>query len=184
MSTAKLNLWVSNQDDPCRMTQRRDTKTGQIWNYYFNIFNCDGGILEWCGRRYMNLQGTCGHLEVEVPPGCYRINACATAVSLVDPKNPTVYHGNWFTDSAIVQAYCGQETCVILFDPSLYRCEYILTYATRAAAERNVIPMDLATRVQQVLDELREALPKPDKQFELGYLDEIEKGIIEQEKKQ
>jgi hypothetical protein len=76
MGTGKLNIWVSDVANPCGTWQGG----GKI-----TIFDCDG-ILEWpCGRymapdgswqpvpggKYKDLPFKCGHLEVEVPPGCY-----------------------------------------------------------------------------------------------------------------
>jgi hypothetical protein len=66
MSTSKLNVWVSELDEPCRISNR---------TWYVTIYTCDGKPLEWCGKRYVVLPARCGHLEVEVPPGCYTISA-------------------------------------------------------------------------------------------------------------
>lgn len=40
-----------------------------------HILHCNGEILKWCGKKYANLPTQCGHLEVEIPPGCYMVVA-------------------------------------------------------------------------------------------------------------
>lgn len=165
MSTVKLNIWVSELDEPCRISNR-------MW--YVTIYTCDGKPLEWCGKKYVVMPAKCGHLEVDVPPGCYTINAVWGFRFLGG-----VYYVNHFTDHAIVQACCGQEICVTLYTPTAHRCGVIFLRALHDLQKQNVIKPDLVKRAEEVITEIVKSIPQPKNQFELGHLDEIEK-IVEQ----
>jgi hypothetical protein len=168
MGMAKLNIWVSGFDDPCSIDDR---------TWYVTIYNCDGTVLDWCGRRYIVLPAKCGHLQVEVPPGTYYIRAVWSFG--VKP----IFWGNHFTDPAIVQAVCEETTCVKLFNPSAHRCGYILVRAVRDLAKQKAIEPDLAERVEKAVKAALEVIPRPEREFELGHADEIEKLVREQEGK-
>jgi len=169
MGLAKLNIWVSATDDPCAVDNR---------TWYVTIYDCDGNVLSWCGRRYIVLPARCGHLEVEVPPGCYRINA-VWSFSIVGG----IFYVNHFTDSAIVQACCDQHVCVKLFNPSIHRCGTIFLRAVRDLVAQKAIKPEVAQPVEQAINKLLELLPRPAKKFELDHLDEIEKLVREQERR-
>lgn len=169
MSTSKLNIWVSELDDPCRISSR---------TWYVTIYNCDGKPLEWCGRRYVVIPAKCGHLEIEVPPGCYRINAVWGFRFLGG-----IYYVNHFTDSTVVQACCGEETCLTLFAPTAHRCGVILLRALMDLQKQNAIKPELAKKAQEVLGEVIKAIPQPIRGFELDHLDEIDKLVEEQDRK-
>lgn len=70
MSTAKLNVWITEIGDPCHFIEPSPNE-----NWYVHILDCDGKVLEWCGRRYRDFLAKCGHVEIEVPPGCYTVMA-------------------------------------------------------------------------------------------------------------
>jgi hypothetical protein len=85
MGVGRLNIWISDVADACGTS----TLSGRA-----TIFDCDG-ILAWpCGRfrtsgtdwqivpqgTYRNLPFRCGHLEAEVPPGCYWVVAGSVLV--------------------------------------------------------------------------------------------------------
>lgn len=168
MGMAKLNIWVSAIDDPCSIDNR---------TWYVTIYNCDGKVLEWCGRRFVVMPARCGHLEVEVPPGCYRINAVwSFAVA------GGVIYVNHFTDSAVVRACCDHHQCVTLFNPSIHRCGTIFLRAVRDLVLQKGINQEIAQPVEQAVNRLLAATPRPFRGFELDILDEIEKLVREQEK--
>jgi hypothetical protein len=116
------------------------------------------------------------HLEIEVPPGCYRINA----VWSFRIAGGVIYV-NHFTDSAVVQACCGEHMCVTLFNPSIHRCGTIFLRAVRDLVLQKGINAEIAQPVEQAVGRLLAATPRPFKGFELDILDEIEKLVREQE---
>lgn len=171
MGMAKLNIWISGIDDPCTVSDR---------TWYVTIYQCDGNVLEWCGRRYVVLPARCGHLEVEVPPGCYYIKA-VWSYAVVEPGE--VYRANHFTDPAIVQARCEEPTCVKIFAPSAHRCGLIYLRVVAELAKAKVIKPALARQAEDAINAVLEYLPRPMYEFELGHADEIERLVREQESK-
>ncbi len=169
MGLATLNIWVSATDNPCSV----DTKT-----WYVTIYDCDGHVLEWCGRKFVVMRARCGHLEVQVPPGCYRINAVWSFTFAGG-----VFYVNHFTDSAVVQACCDHHVCVTLFNPSTHRCGVIFLRAVKDLLEQKAIKADVAQQVETAINNLLQFLPRPTKGFELDHLDEIERLVREQERK-
>jgi hypothetical protein len=170
MGMAKINIWISAMDDPCLVDSR---------TWYVTIYDCDGNVLEWCGRKYVVLPAKCGHLEVEVPPGCFLLRA-VWSFSLVGG----IYYVNHFTDAAIVQAVCEQTTCVKLYNPSIHRCGTIILRAVKDLVLQKVVKPELAKQYEVALNAVLANVPRPLKGFELDHLDEIEKMVREQENAQ
>ncbi len=165
MSTAKLNIWISDLDKPCKISNIP---------WYVNIYTCDGEPLEWCGKRYIVLKADCGHLEVEVPPGCYTINAVWGYY-----QTGGAIYGNHFTDHAIVNAKCGEETCITLYTPQAHRCGLIFKLALEDLVRHGQINKEIAFRAIEAVKAVIDTLPKPINRFELGILEEIDKKIRE-----
>lgn len=168
MGLTKLNVFVSGMDDPCTIDSRP---------WYVTIYNCDGDVLEYCGKRYVMLEAPCGHLETEVPPGCYRIIAVWNFKILIPGLHFRVNH---FTDSAIVTVCCGQETCVKLFNPSAHRCGEIYVRALRDLVAQKAIAGDLAQQVKAAVEGINRQLGRPVKLFELAHMDEIEEFLVKE----
>jgi len=169
MGMARLNVWVSAIDDPCGFDSR---------TWYITIFDCNGDVLNWCNKRFVVLPAECGHLEVEIPPGCYYIKAVWSY-----KWGNGFYYVNHFTDAAIVQAVCDQTACVKLFNPSIHRCGKIIVWAAKDLVNQKVIRPDVARRHEAALNEVLANVPAPMKGFELDIMDEIEKLVKEQEQK-
>lgn len=170
MGMAKLNVWISGMDDPCSVDNR---------TWYVTIYNCDGDVLDWCGKKYVVLPARCGHLEVMVPPGCYYIKAVWSFTVLGG-----IYHVNHFTDAAIVTACCEQTVCVKLFNPSVHRCGTIVVRAIRNLVKQKAVKPELARQHEMALEAALANIPRPIKGFELDHLDEIEKLVRTQEEGQ
>lgn len=112
MSTARLNIWITETGDPCRISPAK---------HKVYVLHCNGDILEWCkdGKpfKYADIPTDCGHLELEIPPGCYVVGAVMSG-----GVRSTKWLGNHLTHIAVVRANCGDDICVTLFEPSLYVC--------------------------------------------------------------
>lgn len=172
MGMAKLNIWVSDTDDPCRISDR---------TWYVTIFDCNGDVLQWCKKKYLLMPAPCGHLEVEVPPGCYYIKAVWSF--WLAPGKSIVYKVNHFTDAAIIQACCEQHVCVKLFNPSIHRCGTIVIRAIKDLLRQKVIKPEQVKQVEKAMNEALSAVEKPKKAFELSISDEeIEKIVTAQTK--
>ncbi len=172
MGLARLNIFVSGLDDPCRVSNR---------TWYVTIYNCDGSVLEWCNRRYVVLRAPCGHVQVRVPPGCYYIKA-VWSYTVVEPNR--IYRANHFTDAAIVTACCEQVSCVKLFNPRAHRCGLIYVQALQDLVRQKAIDPDQAKRAIEAVHGTAEAIGAADKPFELGHLDEIEELVRRQEEEE
>jgi hypothetical protein len=108
MSAANLNVWITAIGDPCHITDKE---------YFVHVFDCEGKVLEWCGKKYSFIPTKCGHVAIEVPPGCYAVFAGQ------DPKGVGIPpFGNWLTHVQVVRISCGDHLCVTLFSPSLHFC--------------------------------------------------------------
>jgi hypothetical protein len=111
MSTAKLNVWITAIGDPCHMMQERSDE-----QWYVHIVDCEGKVLTWCGRKYRDIETKCGHVEIDIPPGCYAVFASHTK------GGGEGNFGNRLTHVQIVRANCGDHVCVTLFSPTLWYC--------------------------------------------------------------
>jgi hypothetical protein len=188
MSTATLNVWISNLGQPCSIAN--DEGAGIPYHWSVAVAHCDGQVLNWSEGRYRlhhedkwlpipkhTPQGITtagwwyemiptrdGHVEIEVPPGCYTVVA-----SMHTWFEHGVLYGNWATDRAIVQGCCGDDVCVRLYASSFQPCHVILF--------KHVLPMLMRNNKinekdgQAAINALT-ALHNPEQlsPFEKGYL--------------
>jgi hypothetical protein len=168
MGMAKLNVWISGMDDPCTVSRR---------TWFVTIYDCDGNVLQWCGKRFLLMPARCGHLHVEVPPGCYYLKA-VWSYWVIKPGYE--YRVNHFTDAAIVQACCEQTTCVKLFNPSAHRCGTIFVLAAKDLLKQKLVRAENVKRVTAEMNELLRQLPEPLKGFELAHIDEVDRLMKKQ----
>ncbi len=118
MSTATLNVWITEFSDPCHiMGNTPDPLDHEMYNWFVHIVDCHGEPLVWCGRRYTFMPARCGHLEVQIPPGCYAVFAGHSPSPGGRPP-----FGNRLTHIQVVRANCGDHVCVTLFSPDLWHC--------------------------------------------------------------
>ena len=109
MSTATLNVWITNFGDACHIVDRE--------NWFVHITDCNGKVLKWCNRKYSFIRTKCGHVEIEIPPGCYSVFAGHSGRGEGVPP-----FGNRLTHVQVVRANCGDHICVTLFSPSMWHC--------------------------------------------------------------
>jgi hypothetical protein len=162
MGLGRLNIFVSQLDDGCKVDNR---------TWFVTIYDCDGRVLEWCGRRYAVLPARCGHLEIDVPPGCYTLLAVWSFA--VGPGG--VIFGNHFTDHAVAHVCCDQTECVTLFAPTAHRCGVIFDVALRVLEQRGEggPPPEVVGRAREAIREVLNYLPRPGRPYELGNIEEL-----------
>lgn len=156
MGLGTLNIWVSDVADPCGTWSGDGRMT---------IFDCNG-ILEWrCGRfrtpegewkevpngRYKDLPFRCGHLEVEVPPGCYWVVA-----GYVGAPGPVI-HLNYTTHVGIVQVGCDETACVKVYNPTVRLCWDWFLVGLRVLATKGQAGID-PERVRELENTVEEML--------------------------
>ena len=149
MSTARLNVWITEIGDPCHIIDDKD-------EWFVHIVDCEGQVLTWCGRKYRDIPAKCGHAEIEIPPGCYAVLASHSREGAINPP-----FGNRLTHVQIVRANCGDHICVTLFSPSLWHCgtwfkaavEQQMAGLTRAQVDQRVARTAVEA-VQNLLDKI------------------------------
>ncbi len=151
MSTAKLNVWITARSDACHIDDQD--------RWFVHITDCRGRVLEWCGRKYSFIPAKCGHVEIEVPPGCYTVFAGHSAGPGGFPP-----FGNRLTHVQVVRANCGDHVCVTLFSPSSWHCGTWFAQAIRTQMERleaGGVDPELAFGVVEAVRKFTDAL-QPD----------------------
>jgi hypothetical protein len=118
MSTAMLNVWITEIGDPCHIIKPHP-EDPEGW--FVHVLDCDGNVLQWCKTTYRDIPAPCGHAEIEVPPGCYSVLASHTRGAGTAPDGTPVF-GNRLTHVAVVRVNCGDHACVTLFSPSIWHC--------------------------------------------------------------
>jgi hypothetical protein len=126
MSAARLNVWVTAVGDPCRIDNEHQ--------WFVHVLHCEGDVLRWCGRAFTNIPTRCGHVEFDVPPGCYMV--CATWSPGAPAAGRPTSLGNHISHLVTVRANCGDHVCVTLFPPTFHHCGIWWLVAARAAIER------------------------------------------------
>ena len=155
MSTAKLNVWITEIGDPCHIIQ---PPKGEEW--FVHIVDCEGKVLTWCGRKFRDIPTKCGHAEIEIPPGCYVVFASHSREG-----EGVGEFGNRLTHVQIVRANCGDHVCVTLFSPSLWYCGTWFNAAVRqqqAALGRAGVDQKTARVALAAVDDLLQKI-KPDR---------------------
>ena len=142
MSTAKLNVWVTKVGDPCKIDMEHQ--------WFVHVLHCDGELLNWCGRVYTNLPTKCGHLEIEIPPGCYMV--CATwspgPAGVIVPTSL----GNHISHLVSVRANCGDDVCVTLFPPTFHWCGIWWLIALRENLALNLFPPEAGNAAKAAVE--------------------------------
>ena|SRR5215207_8630370 len=166
MGMARLNIWITDLGHPCKMAQR---------DWVVAIAGCDGKVLEWCGKKYDSVPAPCGHVDLEVPPGCYVIRASAHTW-----WSEGLLIGNWATDRAVVQACCDEHHCVTLYAPSVMACWIpLFEIVLQVMADKGKVPREAL----QALRTVNEAIAKqPATEFERGEAELLRAMFASQKK--
>lgn len=194
MSTSILNVWITNLGDPCSISN--DSGRGIPYRWSVAVFHCDGEVVNWSEGRYrfhrddpwtripfhVPVGGTQagwwyemiptrdGHVEIELPPGCYVVRGSMHTWFV----NNTLF-GNWATDRGIVQACCGDDVCVTLYAPSFQPChvvlfEFVIPLLLRQAA--------IGPEGQRALEAMKALVdPQQLSAFERGELDALRRAF-------
>ncbi len=153
MSTVKLNVWVSQVGEPCKIDNEHQ--------WYVHILHCDGELLKWCGRVYTNLPTKCGHLETAIPPGCYMV--CATWSPAPAGSSTPTSLGNHISHLVTIRANCGDEVCATLFPPTFHWCGIWWLIALRENMAQKMLPnnaLPAAENALKAVDALLKQLPQ------------------------
>jgi hypothetical protein len=173
MGLGKLDIWI-RYEPGVTWSCKVDTVDWPQWGgWLVTIKDCTGRILEWCGKRYSRIGPTKhGHIEIEVPPGCYILSAISLAKGC-----------NTFTAPAFVQVGCDEAVCVNLLAPIENTCSWYYIAGVRQGVRDKVIPKEVAERAIATAKEVLRYVPKPTlRPGEVSIereIEEIEKVIAE-----
>ena len=151
MSAARLNVWVTAVGDPCRIDNQHQ--------WFVHVLHCNGDVLEWCDRRYVNIPTRCGHADIPLPPGCYTV--CATWSPAPPTAGPPTSLGNHISHLTVVRADCGEHVCVTLFPPTFHWCGIWWLIAARQAVEMKLVDADVVKPAIEAMQRVTEAI-EPD----------------------
>ena len=156
MSTAKLNVWITEVGNSCRIDMKN--------KWFIHVLHCDGTVLDWCDTLYTNLETKCGHREIEVPPGCYMVCATWRNRGPGQAGTPTKL-GNHITHVQVVNTSCGGDICVVLFPPTMHHCGIWWQLAVKEAIKGKQLPKEAqgaAEAAVRAVDDLLKVLPPED----------------------
>jgi hypothetical protein len=173
MALSKLDVWITSQGDPCKISER-DEHDNTPW--VVAIWHCDGELLNWCGKQYYNLVANCGHLEVSLPPGTYVIRA---ADGMAIQPNGQI-SGNHWSDHAVVTVCCNENNCVTLYAPSAHSCGIGFLAALERMIVAKRIPADIGNPAVSALKKVMEKIPMTN--FETKALPKMYELLVTAEK--
>lgn len=187
MSTSILNVWITKLGEPCKITNRP---------WVVAISHCDGRVLNWSEGRYRHhsddswtpipyhtppggvpgfwyesIPTKDGHVEIELPPGCYTVRGTMHSWF----SNGLLY-GNWATDRAIIQACCGGHVCTTLYAPTKTACSIVLfEYVVPLLMKHDIVKNRNAQAVIKAMKEIF----KPDEasEFEQGEFETLRRAF-------
>ena len=190
MSVAKINLWIPDYQDTCRIDNTN--------HFVATVQNCEGQVLEWSGGRYWTKDnqwhpivgdlagakpgvpgyydgvpgtGDPGHVCFEVPPGCYIVSASTHIWIELPAEHELIILGNLGTQHAMVKACCGEDVCVTVYQPTGWHCSVIevMELLLPVMAERNLVDRRLVDDARRALQPIVDRL-KPSN-FDLNSLE-------------
>lgn len=173
MGLSKLNVWITSQGDPCKISER-DEHDNRPW--VVAIWHCDGDLLTWCGTKYYNMVAKCGHLEVTLPPGTYIVRA-ADGMAL-NPNGQIT--GNHWTDHGVVTVCCGETACITLYAPSAHSCGIGFLTVLERMLKAKRLPADIGNAAVAALKKVLEKIPPT--QFEAKALPRMAELLAAAEK--
>jgi hypothetical protein len=170
MSTAILNVWITNLGEPC--TIANDAGSGLPYAWSVAVSHCDGRVLNWSEGRYRyhhddkwipipyhtppggipgwwyeQIRTRDGHVELEVPPGCYVVRG-----SMHTWFTNGLLYGNWATERAIVQACCGQDVCATLYAPTAIACSVpLFQFVVPLLLQNKILGRDQARALEEAM---------------------------------
>ena len=153
MGMGRLNVWIHDRHSPCKISDE---------SWLVNITYCSGEILEWCGKNFGFLDAKCGHLEIDVPPGCYVVYAFQ--LIWLPPSQFPFFRETHF---GIVMVECDASACVQLYFPTLRQIVGQSDSAANILASERGPTAELAKHLADAARALLEQLPKTDHDEEL-----------------
>ena len=145
MGLAKMNVWIHDENDPCRISENR---------WWVVVTDCQNRMVKWCQEEYLGKLATCGHAMFTIPPGCYVVWA-AKGLGV----HEEYVKGNYITHFAFVSVRCEETACVHLYAPPYKLCWDAFRFATEILDEQGLIDPEAAQALTQAMDAVIERVP-------------------------
>lgn len=144
MGLATLNVWIHDEQDTCKISDR-------VW--FVTVTYCNGEVVEWCGHTFFAEPAKCGHAEFQLPPGCYVVRGFRWITFKPFPLF-------FFTEHAVVIVGCEESACVHLFTPTHRQSIGVPGRDVRFVAETQKLPADKIDKFEAAADELLKSMPE------------------------
>lgn len=191
MGVGKLNVYITSLGQPCKVDNERwvvaiahcdgnilnwsegryRTKTDDAWTRIAKHRPpaASGTPSLPDGWWYDSIPAENGHVEIEVPPGCYVITASKhtwTGIVYDQGFAKWALYGNWATDHAIVNVHSDEDVCATLYSPTVQPCwkrlfDFVIPMAIRSLQKQKLLKAEDAKSVQDAAKVLDERLFKP-----------------------
>jgi len=149
MGLGTLNVWIHDKGDPCKISD-------ETW--FVAVTYCSGVPVEWCGTTYAGMEAKCGHIEIEIPPGCYVV--FAWQILIVPGAPPPFNIIITFSHFSLVMVECDCKACVHLYNPTPRQSIGRAGDVGRSLVEKGGVPREEAERLAEAVRAVLEHLPK------------------------
>lgn len=133
MSLSKLNIWL--RDEECKPVGKKECG-------YVNIYHCRD---QWTDLELSKpIPDEAANVELEVPPGCYMLQAC---VRFTESSDDCL-----FTEKVMVVVGCNQELCVNLIVPQMktLSLRYVIPFIKEAKLKK-IPERDIVAAAQTIM---------------------------------
>ena len=150
MSTSTVDVWIDDWADPCKISN-------QTW--HVTVTDCENRVIRWCDMTYEGIEARCGHIELQLPPGCYLVFA-VLRIPLPPPPPPPPsppdfpFPGfiQFFADPQVLTLGCGANACIRLHVRSYRRAWDDVMLTTQRLVRQGAIPQNVADQVAAAME--------------------------------
>lgn len=166
MGLARLNVWFAALDHPFKKVAEPNVPIMKV-----NVYDMDGPF-RWCGKTYLGLEAKCGHIEIQLPPGCYLVAGTVNA--------PWDYP-NYDTDLVKVDLCCDDHACITLIPHHLHSCVWWTLTALQTHHKLGTagLPAQDVNAAITALARLAPQIPKPRFATELFDPEGIQRQLLD-----
>jgi hypothetical protein len=159
VGVAKVDVWIADIADPCKISNA---------TWYVTVTDCRNRVIEWCRKAYEAMPAECGHIEIELPPGCYLVFGALNVWQ--PPPEPGWPSSNYFTHTGILTLTCEESACLRLYAPLFRNCWDVVLRATEVLQARGELSQDVLNTVAAARDAALENVPLTDSDTEVYEL--------------
>jgi hypothetical protein len=174
MGVGRLDVWIADLADPCKISNN---------DWRVTVTDCKNQVIQWCDNDYFAVLARCGHVELELPPGCYMVTGTLILPTFPLPQPPSPPPFPWIiyrTHVGILTLGCDERACVRLFAATYRRGWRDILLATHLLARQDALPQDVADQVARAMDAALQNAPRTEADAEFEKLEERLQSIAQQ----